>query len=196
MEFLFVLLGLTLILIGILGNFLPVIPTPVTAWCAYLLCFICIPDGPINVLWLVIATGLTIFAHAFEFVGSWFGAKWFGATWRGALGAMIGGIGGSLLFLFLPIPFGVLIGLVTGSLLGALAGELLGGRDWGEAGKAGIGAVIGNLSAMLLKLSVCLFLLGAFLALSVWHLVDNFRSEPAKTELHAEPENRSGAVIR
>lgn len=170
MEILIGLLTFFLVLLGPIGVFLPIIPAPFCAWLGYLLCFLCWENGPVGWGLFLFATILTLFAHLFEFVGSYFGAKWFGATWRGGLGALLGSIIGPLLFFFLPIPGGVLLGLVIGPIVGAVAGELLGEREWGDVAKAGFGTVVGGLAAMLVKLLACLLLLAALIFSTAWHL--------------------------
>lgn len=170
MEILICFGAFLLVAVGTVGVFLPIIPSPLCAWFGYLLYFLCWENGPIGWSLFLFATALTLFAHLFEFVGSYFGAKWFGATWRGGLGALLGGIIGPLLCFLLPIPGGVLLGLIIGPIVGAMTGELLGNREWGDAAKAGFGTIVGGLAAVLLKLLVCLLLLVTLIAATGWHL--------------------------
>ncbi|MDR2862386.1 MAG: DUF456 family protein [Puniceicoccales bacterium] len=169
MEIWFCVLAFVLLALGLAGVFVPGVPSPAISWGAYLVCFLAWKEGPVNGWWLLAASGLTVFSHAFEFVGGYLGAKWFKATWRGATGALIGSIAGPLSGFFLPLPGGALAGLVLGPFVGALAGELLGRRKWAEAAKVGLGTVAGNLASMLVKLLVCLVLLAGFIALLVFH---------------------------
>ncbi|MDR2982287.1 MAG: DUF456 domain-containing protein [Puniceicoccales bacterium] len=175
MEVLVCIVAFLIILVGIIGVFAPMIPTPICAWFGYLICFIGWDQGPIGWKSFLLATVLTAFAHIFELVGSYFGAKWFGATWRGGVGALLGGIIGPLVCFFLIPGVGLLAGLIIGPVIGALTGEMLAGRNWGEASKAGVGTIIGNLSAMLLKLCICLFMLVLFIGLVGAHAYSSLR---------------------
>jgi uncharacterized protein YqgC (DUF456 family) len=72
---------------------------------------------------------------------------------------------GAILGIFVFPPFG----LVLLPLLGAALAEMLGGREWREAGKAGLGAAIGMLAGTLGKIGCSL----AMIALWVFTLLMN-----------------------
>ena len=174
MEIAACIFALLLLLAGVVAVFVPGVPTPLLSLLGVVLCFFAWKSGPVNSILLAIATALTAFTHLFEFAGSYFGAKWFGASWRGGLGAFAGGILGMVALLLLPVPGGVFFavaGLFAGPFIGAVAGELLGNREWREAAKSGLGTVLGNFAAMLLKLAVALLLLAGFTVALVAHLV-------------------------
>jgi uncharacterized protein YqgC (DUF456 family) len=173
METLICIFTFLLLLAGVAAVFVPGVPTPLLSWLGVLLCALAWKGGPVNSTLLAVATVLSAFVHIFEFVGSYFGAKWFGASWRGGLGAFAGGILGMIALLLLPVPGGVffaLAGLFAGPFIGAVAGELLGNREWRDAAKSGLGTVIGNFAAMLLKLAVTLLLLAGFTVALIAHL--------------------------
>ena len=106
--------------------------------------------------WLVIGVlvGLTLFSHALDFLGGYYGAKRFGATRWGTFGAIIGAVVG----LF----FGI-IGLFVGPVIGALLGEFLAGKRLVDAGRAGWGSLLGNLAGMLAKLMIAVGMIILFL---------------------------------
>ena len=52
------------------------------------------------------------------------------------------------------------LGLLLGPLFGAVLGELLGGRKWLEAGKAGLGAILGILVGTAGKVACALGMIG------------------------------------
>src|SRR4030095_11381588 len=82
-------------------------------------------------------------------------AKYFGATKWGVAGAVVGGI------------VGLFTGLVTLLILpiaGAIVGEFIAGKQLVSAGKAGWGALLGNLAGMIGKLFIGL-------AMVIWWLV-------------------------
>lgn len=74
----------------------------------------------------------------------------------GELGSVIGTIAG----LFVFPPWGVLIG----PFAGAVIGELLGGKKSVEAFKAGVGAFVGFLFSVVVKVSVCGYFIYCFVA--------------------------------
>jgi uncharacterized protein YqgC (DUF456 family) len=170
METVFVLLAFLLLLGGVAGVFFPLVPSPLISWLGFLVCYWGWTGGPVTGGWLLGTTVPVLLAHGFEFVGSYFGARWFKATWRGGAGALLGGVVGPLVCFFLIPGAGVFLGVVLGPFVGALIGELLGKRKWAEAAKVGLGTVVGNLAAMLVKLSVASSLLAAFAALVAYQL--------------------------
>jgi uncharacterized protein YqgC (DUF456 family) len=174
METIICIFTFLFLLAGVAAVFVPGVPTPLLSWLGVLLCAVAWKGGPVNGILLAVATALTALAHIFEFVGSYFGAKWFGASWRGGLGAFAGGILGMIALLLLPVPGGVffaIAGLFAGPFIGAVVGELLGNREWREAAKSGLGTVLGNFAAMLLKLAITLLLLAGFTVALVVHLL-------------------------
>jgi uncharacterized protein len=94
---------------------------------------------------LVILTILTVVSVALDFLAGMLGAKKFGSTWRGALGAVIGGVVG----LFFALP-----GIVLGPFLGAMLFEMMGGREYDQAAKAGVGALLGLFVGIIGKFSI------------------------------------------
>lgn len=71
------------------------------------------------------------------------GARYYGASTRGVWGALIGAVVGVVFF----PPFGFLLGAVVG----AIAAELASGRAPAEAGRAGLGTLIGTLGGVVIK---------------------------------------------
>ena len=140
-------------LIGVAGAILPGLPSTPIVWVAAIAHKIYF--GPTGAAWwvLLILTLLTAFSLVVDYAATVYGAKRLGATWRGALGAVIGGIIG--LFFHLP-------GLLLGPFVGAMAFEMVGGRDWKQSGRAGIGATLGLLAGALGKLACCVAMMGAF----------------------------------
>ena len=148
-------LALLLLLAGLAGTLLPVIPgLPLmwltlvgygwfTGWQAY---------GFTGLL----VTGLVVLLSlVVDHAAAVLGAKTFGASRAGLIGAFLGGLLG-LIFFSLP-------GLILGVFLGAMALELLvSRRNLGEALTAGIGALLGFLAGSLFKFMLGLGLLGFF----------------------------------
>lgn len=149
--------GATLVLmaVGLIGTVLPIFPgTAIILGAAILHRFMLGAERSIGWSCLVGLVVLTLASYAIDFAGSWFGARRFGATRWGKLGALVGAIAG----IFFGIP-----GLLLGPVIGALIGELIAGMKLIEAGRAGWGALLGNLAAMLGKLFIALAMVSWFL---------------------------------
>jgi uncharacterized protein len=104
---------------------------------------------------LIVLGALMVLSLVMDYLASMYGAKRLGATWRGVLGAVVGGMIG----IFFSIP-----GIVLGPFLGALLFEMAGGREWKEAARAGLGAVIGLFVGALGKMACCVSMMGLFAA--------------------------------
>jgi uncharacterized protein len=93
------------------------------------------------------------FSMVMDYLASMVGARKLGATWRGIVGAFVGVIVG----LFFSLP-----GLLLGPFAGAVLLEMLGGRKWKEAGRAGLGAVLGLLLGGVGKMACCIASMALF----------------------------------
>jgi uncharacterized protein YqgC (DUF456 family) len=151
------IIGLTLALlvmsVGVAGSVLPGIPsTPLVVLAAigHRLYF---GAASLSNWALAILVALMLVSLIMDYVASMVGAKKLGATWRGVLGAVVGGVIG----IFFTLP-----GIILGPFIGALAFEMIGGREWKEATRAGLGAVIGLFVGALGKLACCVAMMGLF----------------------------------
>jgi uncharacterized protein len=143
-------------LVGIVGAFVPGIPGPTIILAAILIWgvashyFLALPwlaaFGAIA--WpLGIAIAILVIGIGVDLMASQWGAKKAGASNWGVWGAVIGMILGFLGFLpTVPIggPIGLILGLMLGPLLGAIVGEFLFTKDLQKSIKAGIGIVVGS----------------------------------------------------
>jgi uncharacterized protein YqgC (DUF456 family) len=146
-------LAAVLVLVGIAGTFLPVLPgVPLVfagmALAAYVGGFEKVSRGTILVLGL-----LTILSVLVEFLAASLGAKRLGASREAVIGAAIG----TLVGLFMG-PFG----LIFGAFFGAVAGELLASRNAGQAARVGLAAWLGLILGTLFKLALCFAMVGIF----------------------------------
>lgn len=147
------LIAAALIVIGLLGTFLPVLPgLPVMFAGMWLAAW---ADGytRIGAGTLVVLGLLVLVAIAVDFFASLVGARRVGASNKGMLGAGVGGVLG----LFFGLP-----GLVAGPFLGAAAGEMAHGREWREATRIGVGTWIGLLLGAVFKLGLAVAMLLLF----------------------------------
>jgi uncharacterized protein len=155
MELLWWLIAIVLMAIGLIGTVLPVVPGTIIILGAAIIHQIMLGSEKSLGWWNIAALVLlTLLSYALEFAGGYFGAKRFGATKWGVFGATLGAIVG----LFFPFP-----GLIVGPVVGAIAGELVGGKRLVRAGRAGWGALLGNLAGMLGKLTIGLVMVSWFL---------------------------------
>jgi uncharacterized protein len=155
-------IALLLMGIGILGSVLPGIPsTPLVLLAAigHRIYFGEHSTGPIVLGLLVIFTVLSLIM---DYLTSVYGAKKLGATWRGAFGAVLGGLIG----LFFSLP-----GVIIGPFIGALVFELIGGRNFKESSRAGLGATIGLLVGTIGKIACCVAMMGLFAINVIWRSV-------------------------
>lgn len=157
MEWLWIILGFLLIILGILGSLLPVLPGPPIAWFGLLIQNLREPN-PYSTQFLVIWAGIVVVTVILDYVIPIYGTKKFGGTKYGAWGCTLG-----FLLAFWMGPWGVIIG----PFLGAFVGELIGGQDSNRSLKAAFGSFIGFLVGSFLKIVVCFMMLW-YLIKSIW----------------------------
>ena len=142
-------LCLVLVLFALPGNWLIVILTCLFAWWRW-------DDGVFSVYTLIAIGILATLGELFEFFGGMGGAKKAGARWWGSLGALLGAIIGAVVCTFL-IPIlilGTVIGACVGAGIGAWVFELAGGRRMEESARSGLGAGLGELVGITIKISL------------------------------------------
>src|SRR5210317_57626 len=115
MDIFLLLISVLLMILGVLGSFLPVLPGPLTSWFG-LLVFHFRSDIEMNWTFL----GLTLFIAAFiwilDYIIPALGTKRFGGSRSGMIGTTLGLIVG----LIAPIPFGIIIGPFVGAFIGEM----------------------------------------------------------------------------
>ncbi len=146
---------LLIMLVGLAGVILPVIPGVPIIWLGAFLYGLFTGFEEINWNVLGVFAILTGFTMVLDYVANLYGAKKMGATRWGILGALFG----MLVGLFA----GGLIGLLIGSFVGAVLGEVLAGKAGSQALKAGIGTFLGFLGGTLIKFIVGCIMIGIFL---------------------------------
>lgn len=162
MTWLYVLAG-ALIVIGLLGTFLPALPGMPLIFGGMLLAA-WVGDFEIIGGWTLLVLGvMSLLALGIDFVASTLGVKRVGASNKAAIGAALGTIAG--------LPFAI-PGLLIGPFAGAMAGELLHRQAYdranlGEAAKIGAVTWIAMAIGAALKLAVAFTMLGIF-ALAIW----------------------------
>ena len=142
-DYILLIAGVLLVVAGILGCLLPILPGPPLSYIALILLHLS-KFGQFNSVTLIILGGVTIVVTIIDFVIPVWGTKKFGGSKFGSTGAAIGLVVG---LFFTPI------GLITGTLLGAFIGEIMFKNDFNYALKAAIGSFIGFLLGIGLKLA-------------------------------------------
>ena len=135
-----------MIAIGICGCIIPLIPGPPIAFAALLLAKVLgnhtLPSHTTLLLAAVITIGVTVLDYVVPAIG----AKRFNCSRLGTIGCVIGTIVG---FFFLPF------GIIVGPFFGALIGESVSGKNLGQASFGAIGALVGFLFGVIIKLACC-----------------------------------------
>lgn len=153
MEVIGLLLALMVMLIGLVGSVLPVLPsTPIVAAAAIVHRLI-FGEASVSNLVLGLIVCLMVLSLVIDYIAGMVGARKLGATWRGILGAIVGALVG----LFFSLP-----GLLLGPFIGAALFEMMGGRNWKEATRAGLGAVLGVLAGAVGKVAACVAMIALF----------------------------------
>lgn len=161
MEYIVLILGICLLIGGIIGSILPVLPGLPISWLG-LLCIFFVPGIETNYWLLGIMLVITIILSILDYFIPAKGTKMFGGTSYGIWGTNIGLVVG----LFFP-PLGFLIC----PFLGAFIGELIyNSQDKKRALKAAFGSFIGFLAGTFMKVFYGFVLLGIF----IWIVFKNF----------------------
>jgi uncharacterized protein len=148
------ILAILLIVLGLAGLVLPVLPGPLLLFLGLLVAawaegFAFIGTGTLIALGIMAALAMLA-----DFVAGALGARRYGSSPRAMLGAALGAVVG----LFFGLP-----GLLLGPFAGALLGELTARRDLQAASRAGWGATIGLALGIAAKLALGFAMVGLFL---------------------------------
>ena len=154
METFWLVLSIGLVLIGLAGTVVPMLPGIPLVFAGFLVWGLASEwrDFPVRVV--VIVGAVTLLVTFLDYYAGAAGAKKYGSSKAGVWGAIIGGIIGVLVF---NIP-----GLIIGPFVGAVAGELFTGKSQKEAWRAGWGAFVGIVAGNLLKIITALVMAGLF----------------------------------
>jgi len=149
---LWILAGI-LVVVGIMGTVLPVLPGPFLIFGGLLLgAWI---DGFEKVGWvpLTVLGVLTALSFIADIVATGAGAKKAGASKQAVIGAAIGTMVG--------VFFGI-VGILVGPFAGAAAGEFLAKHDLVRAGQVGYGTLFGLVLGAAMKIAIALAMVGVF----------------------------------
>lgn len=153
MDTVWLIIGLIMMGVGILGCILPLLPGPPLCYLALLIQQLR-SDAPFTSKFLWVWAGITVAVTALEYIIPVYSTKKFGGSNYGLWGCTLGLIAG---FWFGPL------GIIIGPFVGAFIGEILATSNSQQALKAAWGSFIGFLLGTLLKLIVCVIM--------AWYLV-------------------------
>lgn len=159
MDSLLWVLAAGLIVLGLLGTVLPVLPGTVLVLAGVILGAWIDDFARVGVGTLLLIGALAVLAWLVEWAASLLGAQRAGASGLALLGAAIGTVLGLALGL---------VGVLFMPLLGAAVGEFLARRDQQRALKVGLATWLGLLAGMLAKVVLAFTMVGVFIAALVW----------------------------
>lgn len=148
-DLIILVFAITLILLGLAGCILPIIPGPPVSFAGLLLLkytdFVEVGrlENFVDNLWYYAAAA--IFVTIMDYIVPIWGTKTFGGSKSGTWGAGIGLVAG---LFFAPI------GLIIGPFLGAFIGEKIAGKDEKSSLRAAFGSFLGFLTGVILKFIV------------------------------------------
>jgi len=154
MDLILIIIGFLMMILGILGSFMPVLPGPSLSWLGLVLLYLT-KAVPINYWVLGCTLLIAVLISILDYVIPSKGTKKSGGSSYGIWGTNIGLIVG----IFAPIPFGFIIG----PFVGAFIGEMLYDKNHNRAFKAATGSFIGFLASSFIKFVVCMMFFGVFL---------------------------------
>lgn len=141
METIIIILGAILIIAGLLGSFLPVLPGPPISYVGMLLLQLT-STPPFTVKFLIIWALIVIAIMILDNVVPAWGARKYGGSPFGVWGSIVGLIAG---FFFPPM------GIIIGPIAGAFLGEMIGGKTSDQAIRAAWGSFVGFMAGTLMK---------------------------------------------
>lgn len=150
MEILILISIVVLLLLGIIGCFIPIIPGPPISYSG-LLVFHFFSSYSIEENILCLMAFVVFAVTIFDIWVQIYGVKKFGGTKKAVNGSIIGLIIG---IFFFP-PFGIVIGPFLGAFIGARMEE---NSDGNKAVKIALGALAGFFAGTMLKLSVSVYI--------------------------------------
>ncbi|MEM9856242.1 MAG: DUF456 domain-containing protein [Bacteroidota bacterium] len=149
MDIVLMVLAGILMLAGIIGCFLPIVPGPPLSY-GGLLVLQFQSEAPFTTKFMIIWFVITVVVTGLDYIIPAYGTKRYGGSRLGVIGTFVGLLVG---LFFIPI------GIIVGPLLGALLGEYLAGKESKEAMRAAWGSFVGFLVGTLVKLVASIFMI-------------------------------------
>lgn len=149
-----------LLLAGLIGSVVPLLPGPFLIFVGGILHTLFLPEQGMSWQGIVILSLLLVLAYVVDFLSGAMGARWFGASRWGIAGAFVGGIVG---LFFAPL------GFLIGPLAGGLAFELVFAKKRLQpAVKSTWGTLLGTGVGLVLRLFVSFAMIATVLIDTLW----------------------------
>ena len=159
MDFNFLwVLSAVLVLVGLAGTVLPLLPGTLLVWAGLLLGAWIDDFTRVSALTIVFITLLAVLAWALDFVAGLMGAKRAGAAKLALVGAAVGTVVGI---------FMGLVGVLFMPLVGAAIGQYWAQRDQQRAAKVAFATWLGLMLGMVAKVVISFVMVGIFL-IALW----------------------------
>lgn len=149
------ILSVALILVGLAGTVLPVLPGTVLVWGGIVLGAWIDDFTHVGMSTVVVVSVLAVLAWGLDYVAGLMGAQKAGASKLALLGAAVG----TVLGLFMG-----LLGVFFMPLVGAAVGEYLARKDQTRAVKVGVATWIGIMLGLIAKVVLAFIMVGIFVA--------------------------------
>ena len=156
------LVGYTLIVIGVIGVILPLVPGPLLIWLGALVW--AWGDGFERINWVVLTIlgVLAALAWASDLLLTTAMSRRGGVSWKAIAGAIAGGLAGGLLLTGIPV-IGTLFGALVGAMLGILVVEWFDKRNLRRALRATWSYLLGSLAASALEIIIAVVMVSIFI---------------------------------
>lgn len=148
-------LCVALIVLGLAGTVLPVLPGTLLVWAGIVLGAWIDDFARVSVTTVVVISVLGVVAWALDYAAGLLGAQKAGASKQALLGAAVGTVVG----LFMG-----LVGVLFMPLVGAAVGEYLARKDQTRAVKVGLATWVGIMLGLLAKVVLAFIMVGVFAA--------------------------------
>lgn len=153
MDAIWWLVSIGLMLLGLAGIILPLLPSTPLVFAGMLILAWQQDFQTVSGYTMLALAILAVLASALDYIAGAFGAKFAGASKAAIWGAMMGALIGI---------FAGPVGLIFGPLLGATAGEYHATRQSLRAGQVGLASWIGMLVGTIAKIAIVFMMLGIF----------------------------------
>lgn len=147
METILIIVGVLLMITGLIGAFIPILPGLPFSYVGLLMLQLT-ESPPFSLRFMIVWAVIVVMIQFLEQIASVAGAKRMGATSYGIWGSVIGAIVGFILF----PPFGI----IFGPIIGAYIGELINKKTSREALRSAMGAVLGFFISTFIKVIAAL----------------------------------------
>lgn len=150
----------SLLLVGVIGSVVPLLPGPFLIFIAGLLHTFLRPESAMSWPGILLLTLLLVLAYVVDMAAGAVGARWFGASRWGIVGVFVGGIAG---LFFAPL------GFILGPILGGLLFELVFAKKrMAPAVKSTWGTVVGTGVGLVARLAISLAMVATVLVDALW----------------------------